>query len=92
MDTELSPQDAAKALKEAQAKGLPEGWSVKLDVSVACVMKIDEKIVVYSNIYFFRNVVEENGLPPMANHAILSPKPLLSRSKLAYYHPIHPSP
>jgi hypothetical protein len=33
MDTELSPDDAAKALQDAQAKGLPAGWKVKLDVS-----------------------------------------------------------
>ena len=38
MDTELSPQDAAKAIKDAQAKGLPQGWTVKLDVSCRCVV------------------------------------------------------
>ena len=33
MDTELSPEDISKALQDAQAKGLPPGWTVKLDVS-----------------------------------------------------------
>jgi len=31
MDTELSAEESAKALKDAEAKGLPKGWSVKLD-------------------------------------------------------------
>jgi hypothetical protein len=33
MDTDLSLEEEARALSEAQAKGLPEGWTVKLDVS-----------------------------------------------------------
>lgn len=78
MDTELSPQDAAKALKEAQAKGLPEGWSVKLDVSIVWLMNYVATKYFAQQFVYFRNDVEGNGLPQMANPAIPSLKRLLS--------------
>jgi hypothetical protein len=30
---EMAPEDRANALAEAKARGVPEGWTVELDVS-----------------------------------------------------------
>lgn len=78
MDTELSPEECARAIKEAQAKGLPDGWSVKLDVSESRVIEAIKKKK-YSNVYFRRNDDDASGSLPMASPVTQSRKLLQFR-------------
>ena len=43
---ELSPEELARALREGRARGLPEGWTVALDVSGLCSVAAAVVVVV----------------------------------------------